>query len=133
LRVAVHTFKDPGFSKWARKERIADAMLCKAVAEIEAGLIDARLGGSLLKKRVAAPGRGKSGGYRTILAYRQGKRLFFLYGFAKNEKDNIAPKEREALLALGDHYLRLNDAVLNRLVAGSVIEEVNCDGKESDS
>ena len=131
--MAVRTFKDLGFSKWARKERVTDATLCNSVIEIEAGLIDARLGASLLKKRVAMPGRGKSGGYRTIVAHRKGKRLFFLYGFAKNEKDNITPKEREALRALGDHYLGLSDAVLNRLVAGNVVEEVICDGEESDS
>ena len=87
----------------------------------------------MLKKRVAAPGRGKSGSYRTIVAYREGKRLVFLHGFAKNEKGNITPKEREALLALGDHYLALNDAVLNRLVAENVVQEVKCDGEESDS
>jgi len=127
------TCKDLEFAKWARKERVTDAMLCNSVAEIEAGLIDARLGGSLLKKRVAAPGRGKRGSYRTIVAYRQGKRLFFLYGFAKNEKGNITPKEREALVALGDHYLRLSDAVLQRLVARNVVQEVNCHGEESNS
>jgi len=108
-------------------------MLCKAAAEIETGLIDAKLGGSLLKKRVAAPGRGKSGSYRMIVAHRQGKRLFFLYGFAKNEKGNITPKELGALRALGDHYMTLSDTVLSRLVADSVVQEVGCDGEESDS
>jgi hypothetical protein len=124
------TFKNLEFGKWARKERVTDAMLCKAVKEIEAGLIDARLGGSLVKKRVAAQGRGKRGSYRTIVAHQRGKRLFFLYGFAKNEKDNISTKEREALLALGEHYMGLSDDEVTRLVAANVLHKVICDDDE---
>lgn len=127
----IRTFKDFEFAKWARKGRVTDAMLCEAVREIEAGLIDAKIGGFLIKKRVAAPGRGKRGGYRTIVAHRRGERLFFLYGFAKNEKDNITQKERAALRALGDHYMGLSDQELTWLVAEYGLEEVTCDGEES--
>src|ERR1700683_1838925 len=57
------------------------------------GLIDADLGSGLLKQRVARAGEGRSGGYRTIIAYRAGDRAVFLYGFAKNERDNIGDDE----------------------------------------
>jgi len=42
------------------------------------GLIDADLGGHLVKKRVPLPGRGKSGGARTIVAFRAGHHTFYL-------------------------------------------------------
>ena len=124
MSVAVHTFKDLEFAKWARKERVADAMLCKAVAEIEAGLIDARPGGSLLKKRVAAPGRGKSGGWRTMLATNLRDRWVFLYGFAKNERDNVDDEELRTLKLLAQTYLGLDEEGIDRLVEAGELTEV---------
>jgi hypothetical protein len=56
------------FARWARKEGVTDRALRVAVAEMESGLVDARLGGGLFKKRVALPGGGKRGGARTIVA-----------------------------------------------------------------
>lgn len=106
-------------------------MLCKAAAEIERGLVDARLGGFLLKKRVAAQGRGKRGGYRTILAYRQHDRLVFLHGFAKNETENIAKKEELALRKLGDVYMEYKDAKLSEMVADKSILEIKCGDRVS--
>lgn len=55
-------FKTRHFSRWMRKTELSDSALCVAVAEMEQGLIDADLGGGVVKKRVALPGRGKSGG-----------------------------------------------------------------------
>lgn len=77
------------FDRWARKEGISDGSLCNAVAETERGLIDANLGGGLHKMRIAAHGRGKRGSFRTLLAFRPRDRALFVYGFAKNEGDNI--------------------------------------------
>lgn len=90
-------YKTRQFDKWAGKEGLTDSVLAAAVVEMESGLIDADLGGHVVKKRVALPGRGKSGGARTLLAYRLGDRAFFVYGFAKNERDNIDDKELKAL------------------------------------
>ena len=61
-------FKNKAFNKWADKEGLSDGALRIAVDEMECGLIDADLGGHLMKKRVAVGGRGKSGGVRTLLA-----------------------------------------------------------------
>ena len=82
----MRVFKNKLFSKWATKEGLSDEDLLNAVAEIENGLIDADLGGSVLKKRVALAGRGKSAGSRTLLAYRISDKAFFVYGFAKECK-----------------------------------------------
>ena len=100
--------------------------MCAAAAEIENGLVDARLGGFLIKKRVAAPGRGKRGGCRTIAAHRQGNRLVFLHGFCKNEKDNITKKEKLGLKMIGDQYMKFSDAVLARQVSENLIVEIIC-------
>ncbi len=61
-------FKTKLFQDWQKKEDIADKSLCAAVDEMSRGLIDATLGGGLVKKRIARPGAGKSSGYRTLLA-----------------------------------------------------------------
>lgn len=77
------------FARWQANEKLSDTALCGAVHEMESGLIDADLGGHLYKKRVARPGAGKSGGYRTLLSARIGHRYVFLHGFPKNRKENI--------------------------------------------
>ncbi|WP_280114324.1 type II toxin-antitoxin system RelE/ParE family toxin [Rhizobium leguminosarum] len=123
--------KDLEFDDWADDYDVTDAVLCTATREIEAGLIDARLGGFLLKKRVAAPGRGKRGSYRTIVGYRQADRLIFIYGFAKNETDNITRKEKEALRKLCDIYMRADDKTLAEMIEKRQILEVQCHEQDS--
>lgn len=116
-------YKTRSFDKWAAKEGLADPVLAAAVAEMEAGLIDAELGGQVVKKRVSLAGRGKRGGARTLLAYRQGERAFFVYGFAKNERENIDAKELKALKQLAAVQLGLSEAQLaHALHEGALIE-----------
>lgn len=116
-------YKTRQFNKWAGQEGLTDTALIAAVAEIENGLLDADLGGHVVKKRVALPGRGKSGGARTLLAYRLGDRAFFVYGFAKNERDNIDDKELKALKQLAAIQLGLTPKELaHALREGKLIE-----------
>ena len=126
----LRVLKNRGFWRAARKEGLTDQKLCAAVAEIEAGLIDARLGGALLKKRIPKGGRGKSGGLRTVVAYRQHHRLVFLYVFAKNERDNITEQERASLSEIGDVYMGLPPDKLDELVTNGTLIEVVCDAEE---
>ena len=105
-------FKNKLFDKWTHKEGITDQMLRVAVAEMEDGLIDADLGGNVYKKRVALQGRGKRGGARTLLAYRIGKKAFFMYGFSKNELENIDSRELKALKQLAAIQLAWTDEQL---------------------
>ena len=88
-------FKTKEFVRFARREKIADARLCEAVDRAVRGLIDADLGGGLIKQRIARPGQGRSGGYRALMAFRSGRRAVFVYGFAKSERDDIGPDELE--------------------------------------
>ncbi len=64
-------------------------MLCEAIERAERGNVDADLGGGIIKQRVARPGQGRSGGYRTLIAFRSQTRAVFLFGFAKSDLDNI--------------------------------------------
>ncbi|WP_157268940.1 type II toxin-antitoxin system RelE/ParE family toxin [Azohydromonas aeria] len=98
-------FKTRHFDRWMRKARLPDQALCRAVDEMAAGLIDADLGGGVVKKRIALPGRGKSGGARTLLATNKGSRWFFVFGFEKNVRSNISDQELEALQDLATDLL----------------------------
>jgi hypothetical protein len=107
-----------------RKTGLSDAALCKAVAEMQQGLIDADLGGGVLKKRVPLPGRGKSGGARTLVATNKDDRWFFVFGFEKNERANVSPKELEALQAIAADLLRLAANDLDAHVETGALQEI---------
>lgn len=119
--------KRKDFARWQADEKLSDAALCKAVTEMESGLIDADLGGSLYKKRVARPGSGKSGGYRTLLSARIGGRYVFLHGFSKNDKANITQDERRALQYAGKVFLELPAEALSKALQTGVLLEVHCE------
>jgi hypothetical protein len=71
-------YKTRWFDRWARKEGLAASSLCAAVEEMRQSLVDADLGGGLVKKRIGRPGQGKSGGYRTLVATNKGNRWVFV-------------------------------------------------------
>ena len=117
-------FKTRHFSRWMRKTALTETALCKAVAEMEQGLIDADLGGGVVKKRVPLPGRGKSGGARTLVATNRGDRWFFVFGFEKNERANIAAGELEALQAIAADLLKLAAKELDAQVETGALQEI---------
>jgi hypothetical protein len=104
----VQIYKLKAFARFQRRERIEDKSLAKAVHRIEAGLIDADLGGGLIKQRVARSGQGKRGGYRTVIAYRRGESAVFLFGFAKSARGNVGDDEVDAWRRVGRAYLGLD-------------------------
>lgn len=119
----MQVYKSKWFSKWADKEDLSDQDLSAAVKEMVNGLIDADLGGHVMKKRVALQGQGKSGGTRTLLAFKVGDKAFFMYGFAKNQQDNISAKELKALKAMAKQVLGYTPAQLRVVLnAGEFIE-----------
>jgi hypothetical protein len=113
-----------------RKTELIDQALCNAVSEMERGLIDADLGGGVVKKRVALPGRGKSGGARVLLATNKGNRWFFVFGFEKNDRANVSAKELEALQAIAADLLKLSSTQLDAHVASEALQEICHDGQE---
>jgi hypothetical protein len=72
-------FKNAWFERFARKQNISDKAIAQAIERAEQGLIDADLGGGVIKQRVARPGQGKSGGFRTVILYRATERAFCLW------------------------------------------------------
>jgi hypothetical protein len=118
------TFKTHHFQRWMRKTDLTDATLCSAVAEMQAGLIDADLGGGVVKKRIALPGHGKSGSTRTLLATNKDDRWFFTLGFEKNERDNISHQELQALKIYATYLLTRTDDQLNQAVDNGSLEEI---------
>jgi hypothetical protein len=126
----LRVFTTKVFARFARKERLDDKRLCEAIARAERGLVDAELGGNLIKQRVARPGGGRSGGYRTVAAYRASQRSVFLYGFAKSERDNIDNRELDDLKKLARHYLSFTDAQIAVAVNGRELRELNYDEQQ---
>lgn len=117
-------FKTRHFARWMRKTELTNSALCEAVAEMVQGLVDADLGGGVVKKRVALPGRGKSGGARTLVATNKGNRWFFVFGFEKNDRANISDQELEALQDLAQDLLARTGAQLDLAVQESALEEI---------
>jgi hypothetical protein len=119
----VSIYKTRSFARWVKREGLADRDLCDAVVEMQKGLIDARLGGGLIKKRVARSGHGKRGGYRVILASNLGDRWVFMFGFAKNERDNVDDDELRLMKRLASAFLEMDDRMLRQaLTSGEILE-----------
>ena len=123
----MRVFKTRAFARFARKERIGNAALCEAIERAERGVVDADLGGQVIKQRVARPGQGRSGGYRTLIAYRSATRSVFMFGFAKNDQDNIDSNELTELRKAAAEMLGWTDNDVVALVAGGKWTEIDCD------
>ena len=123
-------FKTRYFSRWMRKTELTDRALCSAVAEMAQGLIDADLGGGVVKKRVGLAGRGKRGGARTLVATNKGNRWFFVYGFEKNDRANITDDELEALKDIAEELLARTGRQLDEAVQDGSLQEICHDIKD---
>lgn len=132
-QASVRIFKSRWFARFAHKERIGDAKLCEAVREADKGNIDADYGGGVIKQRIARLGQGKSGGYRSIIYYRQGNKAFYIYGFSKKDRDNIADAEVREFKKQARLTLALSDSELAKLIANETYQEVNCHEEKSDN
>ena len=123
----VRVYKVKVFARFQRKERISDAALCEAIGRAQRGLIDADLGGGLIKQRVGRPGQGRSGGFRTVLAFQLGQRAVFMFGFAKNERANLEPGEQAELVKACKRWLKLDEDGIKAAIAEEKLWEVHCD------
>ena len=117
-------FKNAWFERFARKQNISDKAIAQAIERAEQGLIDADLGGGVIKQRVARPGQGKSGGFRTVILYRTTERAFFVYGFAKSDRDNIDEDDEGQSRKAAGYVLGLSDEQLAVLIGKGQFSEV---------
>ena len=118
-------FKYRNFAKFADKQHIDDADLLDAVSRAERGLIDADLGGGVIKQRIARKGQGKSGGFRSVVLFRQGERAFFVYAFAKSDRDNIDQSELSTYKTAAAVYLNYTDDELALFLKQGTLMEIS--------
>ena len=120
----VRIFKNAWFRRFARRERISEEALKEAIIRAEQGRIDADLGGNVLKQRIARPGEGKSGGYRTIIVFKKGELAFFVYGFAKSERENIDDVEAVAFKMAAKELVSLSEEQIEQLLDKGALTEI---------
>ncbi len=125
-------FTTKSFGRFCRKAGIPDQALDSAVQDLERGLIDGDLGGGVLKKRIARAGGGKSGGFRTLLAFRSGERTVFIFGFAKSDRDNISSSQLSSLKEASKVYLGLTDDEIEEALRAGALREVTYGEEEND-
>jgi hypothetical protein len=121
----VRVFKTRSFTRFMRKEGLIDDALRDAVSRAERGLIDADLGSGVIKQRVARRGQGRSGGYRTLIAFKAAERSVFLFGFAKRDQDNIDAGELRILRRAAAEMLSWSEKQIAAMLATGAWTEVD--------
>jgi hypothetical protein len=81
------------FDREARRDGISDADCKEAVQKAENGLLDADLGGGLIKQRISRGNRSASKGSRAIVFYKRGNMAVFLHVFPKSKKASLSRSE----------------------------------------
>jgi hypothetical protein len=114
--MGLSVFKNKPFARFAKKSRITDSDLWKAACLANEGVIDADLGGGVIKQRLARAGEGKSGGSRSIILFKKNERAVFVYGFEKKDLANIRPNELGAFRELAGVILNYTEAEMAKRV-----------------
>jgi hypothetical protein len=125
-------FKTRTLAKFTRQHGIDDASLIKAIERARQGLIDADLGGRVIKQRVARPGQGKRGGFRMLIGFGS-DRAVYLFAFAKNERENISNGELLSLRDIAASFLNASrEKIADALADGTLIEVKDGSEKKED-
>ncbi|HFC7289474.1 TPA: type II toxin-antitoxin system RelE/ParE family toxin [Neisseria meningitidis] len=117
-------FKNQWIMKFAKKHKISDSELLEAVERADNGLIDADLGGGVIKQRIARQGQGRSGGYRSLIFFRYGERAFFMTAFAKNDRENITDKELAELKKAAAIILAMTETDIEQAKSNGTFTEI---------
>lgn len=130
---SARVFKTRAFASFARRSRLSDAALCVAVKRMRRGLVDADLGGGVVKQRIARPGAGRSGGFRTIIVFHVERHTFFVYGFAKSQRDNISAAELTDFRDLATLLNGFDHERLKTALEAAELTEVICNEDEAEA
>ncbi len=117
-------FKHRVFHQWAKEEKLQDSTLKKAISEMEKGLFEVSMGSGLYKKRIAKEGKGKSGSYRTLVAFLSKEKSFFIYGFSKNNRANINEKEKKIYKQLSKDLINMTEDAIQKMIVNGKLYEV---------
>lgn len=131
LSSTLSVYKARAFVRFARKARITDADLWKAAQLADQGLIDADLGGGVIKQRIARSGEGKSGGSRSIILFKKNKRAVYVYGFEKKDVANIDRRELEAFRELLEVILGYTEVEIAQRVKDGALFTVEEPGEKN--
>ena len=113
-------FKTAYFAKQAKDASIDDSELCEAMAALRAGQGDA-LGGGVWKKRL------DKNRHRAIVLAKTDAFWVYVYLFAKNDRENITPKELKAFKKLSGDY---QSADIGKMLRNGDLHEICKGGKE---
>jgi len=116
--------KTKWFNKWAKKQKLTDDKLLVSIEDMENNLSTSNLGGGLFKIRVASEGSGKSSSFRTIVVYRKEDRVVMVYGFMKQEQENLSTNELKSFKTLAKDILNLSIEELQQAVEKSVFVKI---------
>ncbi len=130
LPSTLSVYKGKAFIRFAKKARIADADLWKAAQLANDGLVDADMGGGVIKQRIARTGEGKSGGSRSIILFKKNRRAVYIYGFEKKDVANIDRRELEAFRDLAEVILGYSDAEMEQRVKDGALFHVEEPGED---
>jgi hypothetical protein len=124
-QVSIAVYKTKPFARFAKKARIADSDLWHAAQNADLGMIDADLGGGVIKQRIARRGEGKSGGSRSIIVLRRDDRAVYVFGFEKKDMANISSNDLLAFRRYASTYLGFSIGEMNRLVEDGTVHQIN--------
>jgi hypothetical protein len=125
-------YKTRPFARFARKAHVSDADLWNAAQRADQGVIDADLGGGVIKQRIARAGGGKSGGSRSIILFKKNKRAVYVHGFEKKNKANIGPDELEAFRRFAEIYFGYtNEEMTQRVEDGTIFKVAKPEGEDN--
>ena len=116
--------KTKWFNKWAKKQKISDEKLLESIDNIENNLSSVNLGGGLYKVRVSGENSGKSSSYRTIVVYKALERAVMVYGFKKNEQENLTATELKSFKTLAKDILFLESDKLEKAIENEVFIKI---------
>ena len=105
------------FGRDAKRDGISDEDCREAIRRAERGLIDADLGGGLIKQRIPRGNQGAARGSRAVVFYRRGKVAVFLHIFPKSKKANLTKSELAMYSRAGQELAKLTDKELTALSA----------------
>ena len=108
--------KTKWFNKWAKKNLISDEILLDTLKNIQNKLGVVDLGSGLYKVRTHKTGKGKSGGFRTIVVYREEYVSIFVFGFSKTDKGNLNNEELKYFKKLSKDLLSITKEEYIKLV-----------------
>jgi len=124
----VRIFKTKTLARFTRQQSISDDSLVAAVEDAMRGLIDADLGGHIIKQRVARPGQGKRSGFRMLIGIRP-DRAIFLFGFAKNERENIDDDQLKSLRDVIAAWFAADETKITQALKDGLLIEVQYGSK----